>query len=119
MSAPGRLRRSAIAWSDERPSIVAHNRRMSDDAAAARYHRVQFRLGVLGFGLGLLFIAAVLFSGAAGVLARAVGARPWWAQVALVAGALGAAHRALGAPLTWLRGWWLPRRYGLLHQSLG
>jgi len=92
---------------------------MADDATAARYHRLQFRLGVLEFALGLLFITAVLVTGAAVTTARAASAWPWWAQVALVAATLGAAHRALLAPLAWMRGWWLPRRYGLLHQSLG
>jgi STE24 endopeptidase len=91
---------------------------MADDAAAARYHRLQFRLGALGFALGVAYIAAVLLTGAAATLARATSAWPWWGQVALVAAALGAGHRALVAPLAWVRGWWLPRRYALLHQPL-
>jgi len=90
---------------------------ISDDRAR-RYHRTQLLLTAAGFGLGVAYLAVVLVTGAAGTLARAAGAWPWWAQVAVVAAALGAAHRALVAPLTWLRGWWLPRRYGLLHQSL-
>ena len=91
---------------------------ISDDRARD-YHRTQFVLGALAFALGVAYLAVVLVSGAADTIARAAGAWPWWMQVALVAAALGAAHRALVAPLTWLRGWWLPRRYGLLHQSLG
>src|SRR5712691_1657005 len=117
MSAPRRLRRRCFAWIDERRSIVIDNRHMADDATATRYHRLQLRLGVLGFALGVLSLVAVLFVGAAGMLTRAARAWPWWAQVALVAATLGAAHRALVAPLSWLSGWWLPRRYRLLHQS--
>jgi STE24 endopeptidase len=38
--------------------------------------------------------------------------------VAAVAAVLGAGERVLMFPLGWVRGWWLPRRYGLLHQPL-
>ena len=90
---------------------------ISDDRAR-RYHRIQLGLRALGFALGVLYLVLVLVSGVAGSIARAAGTWPWWVQVALVAAILGAAHRVLVAPLGWLRGWWLPRRYGLLHQSL-
>jgi STE24 endopeptidase len=87
-----------------------------DDGRAARYHRLQLVLGIASFVLGVLYIGTVLLTDAAAMLVRAVPAWPWWAHVALVAGVLGAAHRVLVAPLTWARAWWLPRRYGLLHQ---
>jgi STE24 endopeptidase len=87
-----------------------------DTVRAARYHRLQLVFGLAGFGLGVLYIGAVLVWGVAARLVDAVSGWSWWAQVALVAVALGAAHRVLVAPLTWVRGWWLPRRYGLLHQ---
>jgi STE24 endopeptidase len=90
-----------------------------DDRRAARYHRVQLLLGVAGLALGILYIGVILVGGVASMLVRAVPAWPWWAHVALVAAALGAGHRVLAAPLAWVRGWWLPRRHGLLHQSLG
>ena len=32
---------------------------------------------------------------------------------------LAGGYRLLTLPLQWLGGFWLPRRYGLLHQSLG
>jgi STE24 endopeptidase len=89
-----------------------------DDARAARYHRLQLVLGLAGFALGILYMAAVLLGGVAPALVRVLPGWPWWAQVALVAAALGAGQRLLAAPLAWTRGWWLPRRYGLLHQSL-
>jgi STE24 endopeptidase len=43
--------------------------------------------------------------------------RPWL-QLALVLAALAAGWRVLSLPLRWLGGFWLPRRFGLLHQSL-
>ena len=89
-----------------------------DDGRATRYHRVQLVLGIVGFALGVLYIAAVLMGGVAATLVRAVPHWPWWGHVVLIAAGLGAGHRVLVAPLTWIRGWWLPRRYGLLHQSL-
>jgi STE24 endopeptidase len=88
------------------------------DERARRYHRTQLLLSAAGFGVGVVYLVALLATDAAGWLARAPGVQPWWAQVALVAVALAVAHRVLLAPLAWLRGWWLPRRYGLLHQSL-
>ena len=90
---------------------------ISDDGAR-RYHRVQLWLGALGFALGVAYLGVVLVTGAAAGIARAADRSPWWAEILLVAVTLGAAHRILLAPLTWLRGWWLPRRYGLLHQPL-
>ena len=88
------------------------------DDRATRYHRVQFTLRAVGFGAGALYLAAVLVTGAAGRIAEALAAWPWWVQVAGVAAALSGAHRLMLAPLAWARGWWLPRRYGLLHQPL-
>jgi STE24 endopeptidase len=43
----------------------------------------------------------------------------WWIVLAVVVLALGVGYRVLTLPLAWLGGFWLPRRYGLLHQSLG
>jgi len=42
-------------------------------------------------------------------------ARPWLA-LAVMALAIGAGWRLLTFPLAWLSGFWLPRRFGLLHQ---
>jgi STE24 endopeptidase len=41
-----------------------------------------------------------------------------WIQVALIAHALGAGHAILTLPLKLIRSFWLPRRFGLLHQPL-
>src|SRR3989442_8298520 len=88
---------------------------------AARYHRLQLVLAAAGLALSTAYLLAALLTGAAHALAGAAAAATAtaWGQVALVASILGGAHALLTVPLAWTRGWWLPRRYGLLHQSLG
>src|SRR5216683_2027358 len=90
-------------------------------ADAARYHRLQLLLALLGLGISLAYLLAALLTGAGHAVAywaaRATSAR--WGQIALVALLLGAGHGALGLPVTLLRSYWLPRRFGLLHQALG
>src|SRR5262249_61288621 len=89
-------------------------------ADADRYHRLQLWLGLLGFGISLAYLVALLLTGTGHAVALwAARMTPAaWAQVALVTLALGLGHGALGAPVTLARGFWLPRRYGLLHQPL-
>ncbi len=41
----------------------------------------------------------------------------WWLQVALAVLALGGGHAVLAFPLDVVRSFWLPRRFGLLHES--
>ena len=87
---------------------------------AARYHRLQLVLAATGLAVTVAYYAVALATGAARALATAAarltdGA---WLQVAIVAIVLGAAHGVLALPLAWTRGYWLPRRYGLLHQPL-
>src|SRR5688572_20943983 len=94
---------------------------MSERGEAERYHGLQLWLGLGGFGLRLAFLLVVLTSGAAVVLAEVAATLSdrWWAQVLIVALALGAAQAVVGLPLGWVRGFWLPRRFGLLHQPIG
>jgi STE24 endopeptidase len=85
---------------------------------ARRYHRLQFWLGAAGFAVTVCYIIVVLITGVGHVVvavATRVSSMLAW-QVACVAVALGAAERIITFPLSWVRGWWLPRRYGLLHQ---
>src|SRR5712692_4844914 len=88
---------------------------------AARYHRLQLVLAAAGLAVSIAYLVALLLTGAAHALARAAATATdsAWGQVAIVAGVLAGAHALLTFPLAWTRGWWLPRRYGLLHQSLG
>jgi STE24 endopeptidase len=93
---------------------------MSEPNEAARYHRLQLWLTLAGFVLGIGYLLVVLVSGAAAALGRAVATMipTWWLQVALMAVTLGAGEMLLALPLRFIRGFWLPRRFGLLHQSL-
>jgi STE24 endopeptidase len=90
---------------------------MADDGDAARYHRLQLALAAAGLAAGVVYLVAALVTGAARAIGDAVGG-PWWLRVAAIAAALGAAWSLLVFPLAWVRGFWLPRRFGLLHQSL-
>src|SRR5215831_787119 len=87
----------------------------------AHYHRLQLVLTLLGLGLSAAYLLALVLSGAGQVLAgwaaRVSSARV--VQIALIALALGAGHTALTLAPKLIRGFWLPRRFGLLHQPLG
>ncbi len=89
-------------------------------ADAARYHRLQRRLALLGFVISAAYLLALLFTPEGRAFARwpAGAAESRWAQVSLVASVLVAVHTALTFPLGLIRGYWLPKRFGLLHQPL-
>jgi STE24 endopeptidase len=90
----------------------------ADATRARRYHRLRFALGLLGLLLAIAYLTTLLWTGASVRLAAAAAAwtsRPWL-QLILVLGAVALGWRLLTLPLTWLGGYWLPRRYGLLHQ---
>jgi STE24 endopeptidase len=90
-------------------------------ADADRYHRLQLLLSLLGLGLSIAYLLALIFTNAGQGVARAAArvTTACWGQVALVALALGAGQGVLTLPLKVIRGFWLPRRFGLLHQPLG
>ena len=103
-----RRRRPARRW-----VLMPHGRRrpLPPTPALARAPRLRHLLA---------YLVTLLLTGA-GMPSRSGrrGSTPAaWAQVALVALALGLAHGALGLPVTLARGYWLPRRFGLLHQPL-
>jgi STE24 endopeptidase len=97
---------------------------MSADAEgrdrARTYHRVQLWLGVAGLAVTIAYLSAWLASGAAIALRDALVALTplWWVQVPLAVLALAGGHRLVSLPLAWVGGFWLPRRFGLLHQPL-
>jgi STE24 endopeptidase len=84
------------------------------------YHRWQFRLSVLGFLVTAAYLALWLCTGASVALRDALAARAtqWWIEVGAALIVLGVGHRLVTLPLSWLSGFWLPRRFGLLHQPL-
>jgi len=92
---------------------------MAEDAK--RYHRLQLILGMLGLAVTGAYFVVILFAGLGPRVARWAGglsdALVW--RVAAVAAAIAIGQALVTFPLAWLRGYWLPRRHGLLHQTLG
>jgi STE24 endopeptidase len=93
----------------------------ADEARARRYHRRQLGLTLADLALGGLLLAWWSGSGAAARLAALLAA--WLHSPAAVVGAmtlaLGASRALLTGPLDVVAGFVLPRRAGLLTQSLG
>lgn len=90
--------------------------RPSDDQATV-YQRWQFWLSTASLLLTVASLAAVLLGG---LTRRAPSPPPpWWLEVAALAVVLGVGVRLVTLPLDWVRGYWLPKRFGLLHQPFG
>ena len=93
---------------------------METDRRARIYHRWQFRLAAGGWVLSACYLLALIVTGAtvglrdtlAGMTSR------WWLQLTLALIVLGGAYCVITLPLQWMSGFWLPRRFGLLHQPL-
>src|SRR5262249_19255234 len=90
------------------------------DETARRYARAQLALGIVRIVLGALYLSLLLWSGIAREIANVARAvtTAWPLHIALVAAMIGVGHLVLTAPLAWLGGFWLPQRFGLLHQPL-
>jgi STE24 endopeptidase len=90
-------------------------------AQARRYARLRRRLIPVSLGLGLAWLLAWLFSGAAVALRQALsdltGSRAL--VVTLFSGVLGGGYALLDLPLSYYGGFVLPHRFGLSTQSLG
>jgi STE24 endopeptidase len=93
----------------------------ADEARARAYHRRQLTLSLTEIVLSAAYLLVLIQTGAAAALTGwlASGTSRWWLQLALAVVVLAAGHRLLTMPLTWLGRYWLPRRYGLLHQPFG
>jgi STE24 endopeptidase len=89
-------------------------------ADAHRYHRLQLLLGLATFALTALYLLGALVTGAAAAMDRAAATltTAWWGRLLLVAAAVALGATLVSLPLRWVRGFWLPRRFGLLHQPL-
>ncbi|HKW95849.1 MAG TPA: M48 family metallopeptidase [Methylomirabilota bacterium] len=91
------------------------------DARARAYHRLQLGLSLLGLAGSAAYLIVLIAIGAAVSLAGWLDGwtSRWWLQVAAAVLVLAGGYRLLTLPLSWLAGFWLPRRFGLLHQSFG
>jgi len=93
---------------------------MNEDKSA-RYHRLARRLSIVSLAWTTIFLAGVLWSGAAAWLrdgaARAGG--PPALTVALTIAALGALHEPVAFLLAFYRGYLVEHRYGLSRQTVG
>lgn len=87
---------------------------------ARTYHRWQFRLAATGWVLTALYLLALIVTGRAVDLRDVLAGMTsrWWLQLPLALIVLGGVYRIITLPLQWMSGYWLPRRFGLLHQPL-
>ena len=91
-----------------------------EEGARARvYHRRQLALSLLGLALSIAYLLALIATRTAAHLGEYVArwTSIWWLELGIVLLTLAGAYRLLTLPLTWLAGYWLPRRFGLLHQA--
>ena len=93
----------------------------ADEIRARRYHRRQFALTLADLALGVALLVWWSGSGAATRLATFLGGELRWpgAVIGAMTLVLGASQALLTFPLDVMAGFILPRRAGLLTQSLG
>jgi STE24 endopeptidase len=94
--------------------MAATPERHEPDRARA-YQRLQLLLSLLGLVVSIGYLILLIRTHAAAQLGGRF-ASWWWLDLALVFLVLAAGYRLLTLPLAWVGGYWLPRRFGLLHQ---
>src|SRR4051812_23940972 len=110
--------------STEDIEIASHESVELDPArqrVAKEYARIQRRLSLLELGLTAIALVVLLFSGWSAALrdwVESISREPWLV-VGLYAVALGAIFTLLTLPLDFYSGYVLPKRYGMLTQSVG
>ena len=90
-----------------------------EEGARARvYHRRQLALSLLGLALSVTYLLVLIETRAATHLTEYLArwTTAWWLELGIVLLVLAGAYRLVTLPLHWLGGYWLPRRFGLLHQ---
>jgi STE24 endopeptidase len=92
-----------------------------EEARARGYHHRRLALSLVDLVVAAAYLLVLIETRAAWHLGAwlAPWTSRWWIQLALVLAALAGGYRLATLPLAWLGGFWLPRRYGLLHQPLG
>src|SRR5512145_338718 len=91
------------------------------EGSARHYHRLRLGVSLVALALTAGYLVALLATDAAGRLAAIAAAwtsRPGL-QLAIALAVLATGWRLLTLPLAWIGSYWLPRRFGLLHQSAG
>jgi len=89
-----------------------------DEARARAYHRRQLVLSLVGLIASAGYLVLLLETRTASALAAGLARAqlPWWLQLAVALLVLGGVYRLATMPLAFVAGFWLPRRFGLLHQ---
>ncbi len=93
---------------------------MDRDRSAKRYHRIQLGLGGVSLAVSAAWLVVLVVIGGGRALVD-VAARWWHAwpwELLVVAAGVVLGKTLLTLPIRWVRGYWLPRRFGLLHQTL-
>jgi len=91
---------------------------LEEGARARIYHRRQLALSLLGLALSVTYLLVLIETRAATHLTEYLArwTTAWWLELGIVLLVLAGAYRLVTLPLHWLGGYWLPRRFGLLHQ---
>ena len=86
---------------------------------ARSYHRWQFRIGVSEYLISATYLGALLVTGLSTHLRDVLTGwtSHWWLAVLVAVVLIGLGQQLLILPLSLVGGFWLPRRYGLHHQS--
>jgi CAAX prenyl protease-like protein len=86
---------------------------------ARAYHRWQFRIGVSRYPISAAYLGALLVTGLSTHLRDVLTAwtSRWWLTVPIAVLLIALGQQVLTLPLSLIGGFWLPRRYGLHHQS--
>ena len=91
---------------------------MTTEERARTYHRRQLWLAGASLLLTAAYLIALIWTGGAVTLRDRLSwlTSRWWVELPLMLIILGSGHWLLTLPLRWAAGFFLPRRFGLLHQ---
>ncbi len=118
---PGDLASAQLGTHPPLPSVVQPPDTAASDAQAARYHRTQRILAVIGYLADVAVLVILLFTGWSAVLRSVAGriVQPWPLALLVYAAMLGLIMKAVSLPLDYLDGFWLEHRHGLSKLTIG